>query len=115
MEKSQKRSAARRVENKPENDGARNHNVAAGGNRKRKLAKAAAANKAQEGGGGKKKRKIMDDMDGLLDLEAGVNSSFGVMDAQLLGDSVIRMVQRFGGDLSSVEVADLTVSGRFFF
>lgn len=75
-----------------------------------------------------KKRKAQDDFqttqnkktkpskqehdDSLLDLEAGVNTTFAKMDPQLLADHVARQTKRFGTDLSSVELSDLYISAN---
>lgn len=48
----------------------------------------------------------------LLNVEAGINESFSVMDSQLLADYTAQKITRFGSDLSSIEVADLTISGK---
>lgn len=47
----------------------------------------------------------------LLNGELGINESFAVMDNQLLADYTAQKLTRFGGDLSSIEVSDLTLSG----
>lgn len=74
-----------------------------------------------------KKRKAQDDSqtankktkpskqehdDSLLDLEAGVNTTFAKMDPQLLADHVARQTKRFGTDLSPVELSDLYISAN---
>ncbi|ROT41728.1 hypothetical protein SODALDRAFT_343571 [Sodiomyces alkalinus F11] len=48
----------------------------------------------------------------LLNVEAGINESFAVMDSQLLADYTAQKITRFGSDLSSIEVADLTISAN---
>lgn len=63
----------------------------------------------------KKKRKRMhlqevDEAD--LDVEAGLNKAFERMDSQLLADHVAQKTTRFATDLSSVELADLYISGE---
>jgi nitric oxide reductase activation protein len=50
-----------------------------------------------------------------LDLEAGLNRAFERMDGQLLADHLAQKTRRFGTDLSPVELADLYISGVFFF
>lgn len=50
--------------------------------------------------------------DSLLDLEAGVNTTFTRMDPQLLADHVARQTKRFGTDLSPVELSDLYISAN---
>ena len=50
--------------------------------------------------------------DDALDMELGINTLFSHMDSQLVADHVARNLGRFGGDLSSVELSDLTVSGE---
>lgn len=70
--------------------------------------------KAPEDGGSRKKRKpgasIEDDS--LMDLAAGLNKAFAVMDSQLLADHLAQRTTRFGADLSSVELSDLHISGK---
>ncbi|KAK7738989.1 Protein cms1 [Cytospora paraplurivora] len=56
------------------------------------------------------KHEITDDS--LLDLEAGVNTSFSRMDPPLLADYVARQAKRFGTDLSPVELSDLYISAN---
>lgn len=63
----------------------------------------------------KKKRKRMhqheqDEAD--LDVEAGLNKAFQRMDSQLLADHVAQKTTRFATDLSTVELADLYISGE---
>ncbi len=59
----------------------------------------------------KRKTKAQQD-DELLDMDLGVNTLFARMDNQLLADHLAQKLTRFGGDLSSVELSDLTVSGE---
>ncbi|UNI24255.1 Protein cms1 [Purpureocillium takamizusanense] len=60
-----------------------------------------------------KKRKTKSQQDDeLLDMELGVNTLFARMDNQLLADHLAQKLTRFGGDLSSVELSDLTVSAN---
>ncbi|RBQ72371.1 hypothetical protein VDGD_02472 [Verticillium dahliae] len=59
----------------------------------------------------KKHKKFQVD-DSLLDMDLGLNKSFSVMDNQLLADYLAQKISRFGSDLSSIEVSDLTVSGK---
>lgn len=59
-----------------------------------------------------KKRKGNFQEDDSLDSELGINTSLSKLDNQLLADHLAQKIARFGGDLSSVEVADLTVSGE---
>jgi protein CMS1 len=49
--------------------------------------------------------------DELLDTELGLNTLFTKMDNQLLADHLAQKLSRFGGDLSAVEISDMTVSG----
>lgn len=49
----------------------------------------------------------------LLNGELGINETFAVMDKQLLADYTAQKLSRFGNDLSSVEVSDLTLSCKF--
>jgi len=69
---------------------------------------------AEDGGATKvkkqKKSKYEVD-DSLLNEELGINESFSVMDNQLLADYTAQKLSRFGSDLSSVELSDLTLSG----
>lgn len=68
----------------------------------------------QDGEGGKKKKKksafAVDET--LLNGELGINESFAVMDNQLLADYTAQKLTRFGTDLSSVELSDLSISGE---
>ncbi|GJN67413.1 DNA/RNA helicase, DEAD/DEAH box type [Purpureocillium lilacinum] len=59
----------------------------------------------------KRKTKAQQD-DELLDMDLGVNTLFARMDNQLLADHLAQKLTRFGGDLSSVELSDLTVSAN---
>lgn len=59
-----------------------------------------------------KKRKTKFQEDEALDTELGLNTLFSRMDNQLLADHLAQKISRFGGDLSSVELSDLTVSGE---
>ena len=58
-----------------------------------------------------KKRKANAPDDELLDTELGLNTLFTKMDNQLLADHLAQKLGRFGGDLSAVEISDMTVSG----
>jgi protein CMS1 len=60
----------------------------------------------------KKKRKAKYREDESLDSELGLNTLYARMDNQLLADHLAQKLSRFGGDLSSVELSDLTVSGE---
>ena len=60
----------------------------------------------------KRKTKSQQQDDELLDMQLGINTLFSRMDNQLLADHLAQKLSRFGGDLSSVELADLTVSGE---
>ncbi|WYZ45557.1 hypothetical protein EsH8_VIII_000873 [Colletotrichum jinshuiense] len=68
----------------------------------------------QDGEGGKKKKKksafAVDET--LLNGELGINESFAVMDNQLLADYTAQKLTRFGTDLSSVELSDLSISAN---
>ncbi|RGP71101.1 DNA rna dead deah box type [Fusarium longipes] len=57
-----------------------------------------------------KKRKANAPDDELLDTELGLNTLFTKMDNQLLADHLAQKLGRFGGDLSAVEISDMTVS-----
>ncbi|KAG5952127.1 hypothetical protein E4U53_001586 [Claviceps sorghi] len=57
----------------------------------------------------KKKSKARQD-DEAIDMDLGVNTLFTRMDNQLLADYLAQKLTRFGGDLSSVEISDLTLS-----
>ncbi|KAG6038536.1 csm1-like protein [Claviceps citrina] len=59
----------------------------------------------------KRKTKFQQD-DEALDMALGVNKLFARMDNQLLADYLAQKLTRFGGDLSSVELSDLTVSAN---
>ncbi|KAI9674995.1 MAG: hypothetical protein M1817_001401 [Caeruleum heppii] len=58
----------------------------------------------------KSKRKVEDDGD--LDLEAGINKAFALMDGRLLADQLGQRLRRFEPDLSMVELNDQYISGR---
>lgn len=69
--------------------------------------------KAPEEGGSSKRRKAKYEEDeSMLDLEAGVNTAFTVMDSQLLADHLAQKTKRFGTDLSPVELSDLYISAN---
>lgn len=59
----------------------------------------------------KKQKKVRDD-EGDLDVEAGLNRAFERMDGQLIADHIAKKTQRFGTDLSPIELADLYISGE---
>lgn len=71
---------------------------------------------APSGGGApqaKKQKKSKFQVDEtLLNTELGVNESFSVMDNMLLADYLAQKLGRFGGDLSAVELSDLSISGE---
>lgn len=69
-----------------------------------------AAEPAPEAKKKKKKAKLSKD-DEALDMELGLNTLFNRLDNQLLADHLAQKLGRFGSDLSSVELSDLTVSG----
>ena len=60
----------------------------------------------------KKKKKAHNPEDDLLDTELGVNTLFSRMDNQLLADYLAQRTSRFGSDLSSIELSDITLSGE---
>ena len=55
----------------------------------------------------KKKHNIEDES---LDTELGVNTLFQRMDNQLLADYLAQRLSRFGSDLSSIEISDISLS-----
>lgn len=59
-----------------------------------------------------KKGKKNFDKDDSLNAELGVNTSFERMDNQLLADYLAQKLSRFGTDLSTIEISDLTISGK---
>lgn len=61
----------------------------------------------------RRKKQHSRDEEGDLDIEAGVNRAFAHMDSQLIADHIAQKTARFGSDLSSVELADLYISGMF--
>jgi protein CMS1 len=65
-------------------------------------------------GGSRKKRKsaAKQEEDDMLDVEAGVNTAVSFMDGQLLSDHLAQKVNRFGSDLSSIELEDLAIPGE---
>lgn len=56
-----------------------------------------------------KKKKKANVEDESLDAELGVNTLFQRMDNQLLADYFAQRLSRFGSDLSSIEISDLTL------
>lgn len=83
------------------------NNIAAMGDLKRKAGEDAPA-KAN-----KKKRKNKNPEDESLDMELGLNTLIARLDNQLMADYLAQKTSRFGKDLSTVELADLTISGSF--
>ncbi len=72
---------------------------------------------APDGGGSKRKHRKgpkgrREEDEGDLDTEAGLNKAFERMDSQLLADHAAQQTNRFGTDLSSVELADLYISAN---
>ena len=63
----------------------------------------------------KKKKTKFQQEDDALDMELGLNTLFTRMDNQLLADHLLQKLSRFGTDLSSVELSDLTVSGELLY
>lgn len=67
----------------------------------------------------KKKRNATANDDGDMDFDLSINRAVARMDSNLLANHVARQTQRFGKDLSSVELTDLTLEGKsaslFFF
>lgn len=61
----------------------------------------------------KKKRKNKNPEDESLDMELGLNTLIARLDNQLMADYLAQKTSRFGKDLSTVELADLTISGMF--
>ncbi|KFA49686.1 hypothetical protein S40293_01447 [Stachybotrys chartarum IBT 40293] len=76
-------------------------------NPKKRAAEDAAPEKKKKN----KKRKGNFQEDDALDSELGLNTSVGRMDSQLLADHVAQKLSRFGSDLSTVELADISLSG----
>ncbi|KKY34959.1 hypothetical protein UCDDA912_g05049 [Diaporthe ampelina] len=79
---------------------------------KAKSKKRKAQDDSQPAGAKKQKASKYEEDEGMLDLEAGVNTAFVRMDPQLLADHVARQTKRFGTDLSSVELSDLYISAN---
>lgn len=79
---------------------------------KAKSRKRKAQDESQPAGAKKQKASKHDEDEGMLDLEAGVNTAFVRMDPQLLADHIARQTKRFGADLSSVELSDLYISAN---
>ncbi|KAK2600728.1 hypothetical protein N8I77_010240 [Diaporthe amygdali] len=79
---------------------------------KAKSKKRKAQDDSQPASAKKQKASKYEEDEGLLDLEAGVNTAFVRMDPQLLADHVARQTKRFGSDLSSVELSDLYISAN---
>jgi hypothetical protein len=67
-----------------------------------------------EGPAKKKRRKAKPKFaeDDSIDMELGVNLEIGRMDNQLLADHIAQKTSRFGSDLSSVELSDITIPGK---
>lgn len=59
-----------------------------------------------------KKGKKNFERDDSLNAELGINTSFERMDNQLLADYLAQKLGRFGSELSTIEIADLSLSGR---
>jgi protein CMS1 len=58
----------------------------------------------------RKKSKAPREVDeSLLDGKLGVNKAFELMDSQLLADHLAQKTTRFGKDLTSVELHDLSI------
>lgn len=71
---------------------------------------------ADEGGSSKPKKQKKSPYqvdESLLNLDLEINEAFAVMDSQLLADYAAQKITRFGSDLSSIEVADLSLPGMF--
>ena len=65
-----------------------------------------------DGAAHKRKKSKYEEDESLMDLEAGVNKAFTLMDSQLLSDYVTQKTTRFGTDLSPVELSDLYISAN---
>lgn len=59
-----------------------------------------------------KKKKSKFQEDDSLDMELGINSAIARMDNQLMADHLAQKTIRFGTELSTIELADLTISGK---
>ncbi|KAG6002492.1 hypothetical protein E4U21_003020 [Claviceps maximensis] len=79
-------------------------------NPKKRVAEAAPDDQHNNKKKKKRKTKAHQQDDETLDMELGVNTLFIRMDNQLLADYLAQKLTRFGGDLSSVEISDLTLS-----
>ena len=68
---------------------------------------------AEQAADGKRKKRNtkFSHEDESLDAELGVNTLFTRMDNQLLADYLAQKTGRFGTDLSTIELSDLTLSG----
>lgn len=60
----------------------------------------------------RRKAKPKFEDDSLIDLELGVNAAIAKLDSQLMADHLAQKTSRFGADLSSVELADLSIPGK---
>jgi hypothetical protein len=80
--------------------------------RKRNSAKEPSAGETLAGKKKKKpkSKKVEEDE---LDLEAGINNAFSHMDSQLLADYVAQRTRRYESDLSSIELEDKYIPGRY--
>lgn len=72
--------------------------------------RAAAEERLPEKRAKKKKGNKQDDDN--LDTELGLNTLFSRMDNQLLADHMLQKTTRFGSDLSSIELSDISLSGK---
>lgn len=60
----------------------------------------------------RRKAKPKFEDDSLIDLELGVNAAIAKLDSQLMADHLAQKTSRFGADLSSVELSDLSIPGK---
>lgn len=80
--------------------------------RKRNLTKETGASETLLGKK-KKKPKTKKVEEDELDLEAGINNAFSHMDSQLLADYIAQRTRRYESDLSSIELEDKYIPGRY--
>ena len=60
-----------------------------------------------------KTKKAKNNEDDEIDVEAGINKAFAHMDNQLLADYVAQRTRKYESDLSSVELEDKYLPGKF--
>lgn len=62
----------------------------------------------------KKKAQRSEEEESLFDLENGINTAFAFMDPGLMADYLAQKLDWTGNELSSIELADLSIRGQLF-